>query len=320
MIPVLTMRPLLQKLLEALFRVLFAYRCEGEEHVPATGPAVVVSNHPSYLDPLLLSVQVERPIYFMAWDALFKVPLLGALMRAFGAFPVDVRRGKGGEAFDKARALLDRGEVIGLFPEGKRSRTGWMEPALRAGAARLALQAGAPLVPASITGAFRAWPHYQALPRPGRVRVRFHPLVDPVPYRELPEESAVVELLAEVRRRVERSLLPGVKADLRRNLLYRLPAPWPRLHEVLPPLLAAGAVLWRTRALAAVLPAGVYLAYLFADRLWLPQTRLLKWLRNGSPALFALGYGPVVLVALGAPAVPAGAALAAVCLGGLFPY
>jgi 1-acyl-sn-glycerol-3-phosphate acyltransferase len=313
-------RPFLQKLIEALFRVLFVYRCEGEEHVPAEGPAVVAANHPSYLDPLLLSLQVRRPIRFMAWDALFKVPLLGALMRAFGAFPVDVRRGKGRDAYDKARALLERGEVVGLFPEGKRSRTGWMEPALREGAARLALATGAPVVPASITGAFRAWPHHQVLPRPGRVRVRFHPPIETTPYRGLPEEEGVAELLAEIRRRVERSLLPGVKADLRMNVLYRLPSPWPRLHEVLPPLLAATLVFWRTRALAAVLPAYLYVAYLFADHLLLPQSRLIKWLRNGSPVLFALGYGPVVLAAIGAPELMAGRALAAVCLGGLFAY
>jgi 1-acyl-sn-glycerol-3-phosphate acyltransferase len=313
-------RAVLQNVVEALFRVLFVYRCEGEENVPAQGPAIVAANHPSYLDPLLLSLQVPRPIRFMAWDALFKVPLLGALIRALGAFPVDVRRGKGRDAYEKARALLERGDVVGLFPEGKRSRTGWMEAGLREGAARLALETGAPVVPASITGAFRAWPHYQALPRPGRVRVRFHPPIDTAAYRRLPEEQGVAELLAEVRRRVERSLLPGVKADLRMSVLYRLPSPWPRLHEVLPPLLAATLVFWRTRSLAAVLPAYFYVAYLFVDHLLLPQSRLIKWLRNGSPVLFALGYGPVVLTALGASEVPAGRALAAVCLGGLFAY
>jgi 1-acyl-sn-glycerol-3-phosphate acyltransferase len=314
------MRPLLQKLLEALFRVLFVYRCDGEEHVPAQGAAVVAANHPSYLDPVLLSLQVERPIRFMAWDALFKVPVLGALLRAFGAFPVDVRRGKGRDAFDKARALLDGGEVVGLFPEGKRSRTGWMEPALRAGAARLAREAGVPVVPASITGAFRAWPHYRALPHPGRVRVRFHEPIDSRPFREMPEEEGVAALLGEIRRRVERSLLPGVKADLRMNVLYRLPSPWPRLYEMVVPLLAGTFVFWKTRTLAAVLPAYLYVAYLFADHLLLPQSRLVKWLRNGSPVLLVFGYGTVVLAAIGAPAVPAGAALAAICLGGLFPY
>jgi 1-acyl-sn-glycerol-3-phosphate acyltransferase len=313
-------RSFLYKLVEALFRVLFVYRCEGEENVPAQGPAIVAANHPSYLDPVLLSLQVARPIHFMAWDALFKVPLLGALMRAFGAFPVDVRRGKGKGAYEKARALLEAGEVVGLFPEGKRSRTAWMEPSLREGAARLALETGAPVVPASITGAFRVWPHYRSLPQPGRVRVRFHPPIDSRPYRDKPEGQGLPELLGEIRRRVERSLLPGVKADLRMNVLYRLPSPWPRFFEVAPALVGATVVFWQTRSLAAVAPAYLYLAYLFADHLLLPQSRLLKWLRNASAVLFALGYGPVVLAAVGAPQVPAEAALIAFCLGGLFPY
>ena len=314
------MRPILIKLVHALFRVLFTYQCEGEENVPAEGPALVVANHPSYLDPVLLSLEVRRPIRFMAWDAVFRVPLLGGFLRAFGAFPVDVRRGQGRKAYEKARTLLQTGELVGLFPEGKRSRTGWMEPALREGAARLALETGVPIVPASIIGAYRVWPHYQALPTPSRVRVRFHEPIDVTPYQGQPEDPAIEALLAEVRRRVDRSLLPGVKADLKKSVLYRLPSAWPRVYEVLLPMAAATAVFWSTRSLRAALPAYLYLAYLFIDHLLLPQSRVLKLVRNASPALFVLGFGPAVLSALGAPAVLAPEALLAICLGGLFPY
>jgi hypothetical protein len=251
----------------------------------------------------------------MAWDALFKVPLLGSLMHAFGAFPVDVRRGQGREAYDQAKALVLAGGVVGIFPEGKRSRGGWMEPTLRQGAARLAWETGAPLVPATITGAFRAWPHHQVLPRPARIRVRFHEPIDPAPTRALPEDEALPRLLDELRQRVERSLLPGVKADLRTSVVYCLPAPPPRGHEALAALLAGGVVLWQTRSLLASAPAALYLAYLFLDRPFVPRSRLAKWVRNGSPMLFVLGYGPVVLSALHVAAPPAGAALAAVLLG-----
>jgi len=71
------MRKLLKPLIEALFRILFSYDCLGEEKLPRSGGAVVAANHPSYLDPILLSLQAERPIRFMAWDALFKVRLSG---------------------------------------------------------------------------------------------------------------------------------------------------------------------------------------------------------------------------------------------------
>jgi 1-acyl-sn-glycerol-3-phosphate acyltransferase len=306
--------------MEALFRVLFSYECVGEETIPAQGPAVVAANHPSYLDPVLLSLQVARPIHFMAWDALFRVPLLGALMRLFGAIPVNVRPGQGRDAYARAKALVDAGAVVGIFPEGKRSRSGWMEPALREGAARLALETGAPLVPATIVGAFRAWPHFRMLPRLARIKVRFHEPIDPLAYRGPDVEQSIAALILELRRRVDRALLPGVKADLRISVLYRSPAPWPRLHETVPALGLALLVFWKTRTLASVLPAYAYVFYLLADRFLLPQSRLVKWMRNGSPALFLLGYGSVALAALGLPPVAAPAALAAVVLGSALPY
>jgi 1-acyl-sn-glycerol-3-phosphate acyltransferase len=225
------MRQVLLPFVEALFRVLFEYDCVGEELVPRQGPAIVAANHPSYLDPVLLSLQVRRPIRFMAWDALFHVPVLSAVVRAFGAFPVDTRKGEGRRAYEEAKALVEAGEVVGIFPEGKRSRTAWMEPALREGAARLAWETGAPLIPATITGAFRAWPQFQPLPKPARIRVRFHEPIDPAPFRALPEAEGIAGLLAELRLRVERTLMPGVRSDLRTTALYAKPAPWPRWRE-----------------------------------------------------------------------------------------
>ncbi len=314
------MRAILLPVLDALFRVWFSFDCEGEENIPAEGPAVVAANHPSYLDPVLLSVRVKRPIRFMAWDALFKVPVLGALMRAFGAFPVDVRPRHGREAFARAKALIEAGQIVGLFPEGKRSRAGWMEPALREGAARLAWETGAPLVPATIAGAFRAWPYHQALPHPARIKVRFHEPLDPSPWRGKPEDEALPGLLAELRRRVDRTLLPGVKADLRMSLVYRRRSPWPRWHEFGPALAAAVLVFWRTRSLLAVAPAYAYIAYLLLDHFAIPQGRLVKWLRNASPVGFGLGYAPVAAGALGLPDTPGDLALAAIVAGALFPY
>jgi 1-acyl-sn-glycerol-3-phosphate acyltransferase len=313
-------RRALVTLLEGLFRLLFTYDCAGQDKIPAEGPAVVAANHSSYLDPVLLSLEIERPIHFMAWDALFKVPILGYLIRVLGAFPVDVSAGKGRQAYEKAKALVEAGEIVGIFPEGKRSHAGWMEPSLREGAARLALETGAPLVPATIAGAFRAWPYFHSLPKPSRIKVRFHDPIDPIPYRALPKGEALAALLAELKRRVERSLVPGVKADLRMSVLYGLPAPWPRLYESLPPLAAALFVFWKTRSFLTVAPAYGYIVYLLLDHFVIPQSRLVKWLRNSSPVLFLLAFSPVVVRSQGLPPVPAGEALAALMVGALFPY
>ena len=111
-----------------------------------------------------------------------------------------------------------------------------------------------------------------------------------------------------------------MKADPRIDALYRSPAPWPRGHESIPPLLVALLVFSRTRSLTAVAPAYGYIAYLLFDRYLLRQSRVIKAIRNVSPVAFLLGYAPVVLGTLGLPDVPAPAALAAVLAGALFPF
>lgn len=314
------LRAALRTALEALFRVLFTYDCKGEEHLPAGGPAIIAANHPSYLDPILLSLQVTRPIRFMAWDALFRVPLVGPLVRLFGAFPVDIRPGQGQKAFAAAKALVEAGELVGIFPEGRRSRTGWLEPELRAGAARLALETGAPLVPATIRGAFRAWPHFRRLPGLAKIQVRYHEAIDPAPFRELSQTEGSERLLAELRRRVERTLLPGVKADRRIEALYRTRAPWPRLLEAGPALGLALLAFWRTRSFSVVWPAYAYLGYLLSDALVLPQRRLAKWIRNGSAAVFTLAYVAWLSSRVGLPETAAARALAALLAGAGLAY
>ena len=166
------MRRLVMTFAEALFRVLFTYDCVGEERIPAEGGVVVAANHPSYLDPVLLSLQVARPIRFMAWDALFRVPLLGAVIRAFGAFPVDVRRGQGREAYARARELVAAGEVVGIFPEGKRTDTGEIDR-FRPGIGMIASRLEVPVVPVRIEGLEKVLHHTWRMARPGRVRVAF---------------------------------------------------------------------------------------------------------------------------------------------------
>src|SRR5437867_3718321 len=119
----------------ALFRVLFSVEYHGLENVPDRGPVIIAGNHPSYLDPALVGLPLKRPIRFMAWDALFKVPILGLVIKVIGAFPVDIRRGKGEAAFLEACRVLKSGQVLGIFPEGQRSERGPMGE-LRTGVAR----------------------------------------------------------------------------------------------------------------------------------------------------------------------------------------
>src|SRR5262249_52904266 len=105
----------------SLFRVIFTVEYHGAEEVPAEGGVIIAGNHPSYLDPVLVGLPIKRKIRFMTWDALFKVPALGWVIKAMGAFPVDIRRGRGESAFREALRVIESGEALGIFPEGQRS-------------------------------------------------------------------------------------------------------------------------------------------------------------------------------------------------------
>ncbi|MEW6358116.1 MAG: lysophospholipid acyltransferase family protein [Planctomycetota bacterium] len=163
-----------QAILRFLFRLFWRIEFHGQDNIPSFGPVLVVSNHPSYLDPISVHLGVRRrPVQWMTWNAVFRVPILGRLVRQFGAFPVNVDGSPKG-AFESSLAMLKRGEVVGIFPEGGRSYQPIMGDT-RTGAVRLAVRSGAPIVPVSVAGAYRVWPRVWFLPRPGRIAVTYHP-------------------------------------------------------------------------------------------------------------------------------------------------
>ncbi len=148
----------------------FRLRRLGVEHVP-DGGVILASNHRSFLDPFAIGCCIGRPIYFVAKRELFKNPLLGWVLNCLGAFPI--RRGASDEqSMDTARALLERGQAVVIFPEGTRIRTGSLARPKR-GVGRLALQTGMPVVPIAVTNsehARRGW-----LIRPVKVHLRCGP-------------------------------------------------------------------------------------------------------------------------------------------------
>ena len=113
-----------------LLRILFFIRVEGVHHIPQRGAVLVVSNHPTYLDPATISCiflrLAHRPIAFMAWDKLFRIPVIGTILSLFGAFPVNIER-PGRKPWEHLLATLGRGRVAGIFPEGERSQGERME-------------------------------------------------------------------------------------------------------------------------------------------------------------------------------------------------
>lgn len=121
-----------------------------QDYVPAGGPVIIVSNHVSNWDPPVVAVACPRQVRFMAKHELFLNPVLGWLYRALGAFPVK-RDTADRRAFKQALNILKSEQVLGMFPEGTRSKSGELGPAEQ-GAAVLTLRTKATLIPAGIKG------------------------------------------------------------------------------------------------------------------------------------------------------------------------
>jgi 1-acyl-sn-glycerol-3-phosphate acyltransferase len=128
----------------------------GVEHVPRTGPAVLATNHVGYLDFVFVGAAARhcrRLVRFMAKKEVFDHKISGPLMRGMKHLPVD-RFGRPGDAIDAAVAAMRRGEVVGMFPEATISRS-FIPREGKSGAARMAMEAGAPLVPGAVWGSQR---------------------------------------------------------------------------------------------------------------------------------------------------------------------
>ena len=134
-----------------IFRTIFKMKVLGRENLPVSGGAILAANHVSLLDPPVLGVAASpRVLNFMAKKELFENQLLGWLITKLHAFPVN-RGAPDRVAIRKAMSLLERGEVVAIFPEGTRSKTGLLgqpEP----GVALIAAKTGVPIVPVALLG------------------------------------------------------------------------------------------------------------------------------------------------------------------------
>jgi len=155
-------------ILQPFFHVYFRLSRIGREHIPAHGPVILASNHRSFLDPFVLAVMARRPIYFVAKKELFVNRPVAWLLGALGAFPIDRHGGDQG-AMATARAILERGEGVLIFPEGTRIRPGALGRPKR-GVGRLALETGAPVVPIAVHGTEAVRKGWRI--RPHKVRIR----------------------------------------------------------------------------------------------------------------------------------------------------
>jgi 1-acyl-sn-glycerol-3-phosphate acyltransferase len=187
-------------ILVPILRIAFGMRVTGKENIPSTGPAIIAPNHKSFWDAFFIAAVLRRNVRFMGKAELF-TGFRGRFFIALGAFPV--RRGTSDtEAIETARAVLEQGDVLALFPEGTRVPDPETLGTPRRGAVRLALETGAPLIPTAMTGTERRRFH---LPR--SVQISFG---EPI---QVTDREATPEAAAEL---LEDTLWPTISEDYRR--------------------------------------------------------------------------------------------------------
>ena len=130
-------------LFQPFFRIYFRMARIGREHIPSSGPVIIAANHRSFLDPFVIATMARRPMYYVAKKELFARPWQAWFLNALGAFPVD-RGGSDERMIQTAEAILRRGDIVLIFPEGTRIRPGGLGKPKR-GVGRLALETGAPV-------------------------------------------------------------------------------------------------------------------------------------------------------------------------------
>lgn len=183
------------------FKCFFRLKIYGIEHF-RSGPAIIAANHASFYDPPVLSISCPEEVHFLAKQSLFKIPLLGRMIRTLNSHPV--KKGASDIAvFRQMVELLSVGNKLILFPEGERSFDGQLLP-LQRGLAFIVQKAECRVIPAYISGSFKAWPRGRKLPKLfGKMTVVFG---SPIEYKDLEDRKKTQARITEKTERAIRRL------------------------------------------------------------------------------------------------------------------
>ncbi|MET9014701.1 lysophospholipid acyltransferase family protein [Streptomyces olivaceoviridis] len=185
-------------------KVAFRPWVEGLENVPATGPAILASNHLSFSDSFFLPVMLDRKVTFIAKAEYFTTPgvkgrLTAAFFKGVGQLPVDRSgaRGAGEAAIKSGIEVLERGELFGIYPEGTRSPDGRLYRGKPGGLARVALATGAPVIPVAMIDTEKIQPPGQVVPKLMRPGIRIGKPLDFSRYQGMEQDRFVLRALTD---------------------------------------------------------------------------------------------------------------------------
>ena len=189
-----------QWILQGLFALWLRYQSRGKEHLPADEGGLLLSNHQSFLDPLLICLPLKRPVSFMARDSLFRIPILGSFMRYQFVIPIS-RRAASSKSFRVAIQNIEQRNFVGIFPEGTRTIGGSVQR-FKPGLLALLKRTECTIYPIGIAGAIRALPRGAYFLRPQPVRVVYGEPITKTEIKHFFDRDAEKELLELTRQRV----------------------------------------------------------------------------------------------------------------------
>ncbi|AWM38615.1 1-acyl-sn-glycerol-3-phosphate acyltransferase [Gemmata obscuriglobus] len=178
----------------------FSIRRRGWKNMPRTGPVLVLANHQSMFDPVLVGLSSRRYLSYLARHTLFEQRGLAPMIRSLNAIPIDRNAGKDG--IQAVLNALGQGQAVLMFPEGERTHDGNVHP-LKPGVSLLIKRAGCPIVPVGIAGAFDAWSRFMTVPRPaplflppapGTLAISVGEPINPARYEGMKREAMLDDL------------------------------------------------------------------------------------------------------------------------------
>ncbi len=190
----------IQMLARMAFAIWFRYRIRGLEHIPKQGAALLLINHQSFLDPLLVPLWFRRPVSFLARDNLFEVPVVGWVLRATYVIPIK-RESPGRSSVQASISRLQHGNLLGIFPEGTRTVDGQVGP-FRPGFVMTLKRCPVPVIPVGIDGADQAMPRGSLWIRPKAIRVVVGEPIPPSQFADLQDRERESQWVETIRQRV----------------------------------------------------------------------------------------------------------------------